>query len=484
MSAPLGHCSAQYTMNTACKPHILLVKAPSYSDVIAPPLGLGYLAAALQDLARITLVDGVRTGLTPKNLFALARSLNPDIVGFSVVSAARDQALQCIRTTRKALPKALILAGGPHPTAMPLDFLQEASPHLDLILRGEAENSLRTLCQDVAGQGAQGVLQNDLEQVPGMVIDRQGKRICQPPAVQDTIDTPAMPAWDLMPPGSYPKAPHGAFFRRFPVAPILTSRGCAFGCGFCSVPALSGGRVRFRSPLLVAEELLHLKHRFGVREVQIIDDNFTANKTHAMDVCQAIINSGVNMPWTCPNGVRMENLDKELIRAMGRAGCYSVSLGLESGSAKVLNRMKKGLSLDNVADKVRLLAAAGMEVNGFFILGYPGENRQDMKATLAFAKSLPLTRANFSLFTPLPGCPEWERLSADPSTAKGLITTFSQVGYVPKGFSATSLKWQQRKAFMGFYMQRKNAFRLLASLRSRDAAFYFARRAWHWMVAS
>ncbi|ACL02871.1 Radical SAM domain protein [Desulfatibacillum aliphaticivorans] len=471
-------------MNMSQKPHLLLVKVPSYSDVIAPPLGLGYLAAAVRDSARVSLLDGVRLGLTPKKLYSTAKSLNPDMVGFSVVSAAKSPAVQCIGAVRKALPKAVILAGGPHPTAMPMEFLEETAPHLDFVLRGEAEEGLRILCREFPAQGVQDISPDDLNKIPGMAAIGKDTPICRPPAVREDINDPAMPAWDLMPPGQYPKAPHGAFFRRFPVAPALTSRGCSYGCGFCSVPALTGGKIRFRAPQLVAEELMALKTRFGVQEAQIIDDNFTANKAHALNTCRALINSGVNLPWTCPNGVRMENLDKELIQAMKGAGCYSVSLGLESGSAKVLNRMKKGLSLDHVGERVELLAKAGLEVNGFFILGYPEETRQDMKATLDFAKSLPLTRANFSLFTPLPGCPEWERLSADPAAMEGLTTTFSQVGYVPQGFSRSSLKRQQRKAFLGFYLQRRNAERLLASLRSREAVYYFARRAWHWMGAS
>ncbi|MBI9074968.1 MAG: B12-binding domain-containing radical SAM protein [Desulfatibacillum sp.] len=471
-------------MQTSSTPHILLIKAPSYSDVIAPPLGLGYLAAAIRDVARVSVLDGVRIGLTPKKLVALCKSLRPDMIGFSVVSAAKEPALECIRAARKTLSQAVLVAGGPHPTAMPLDFLKEASPCLDYILRGEAENSLRILCRDFSRTRPHHIPAADLEHIPGVTARARDRLICLPVSVREEINTPAMPAWDLMPPGQYPKAPHGAFYRNFPVAPVLTSRGCSYGCGFCSVPALSGNRIRFRSPHLVAEELLHLKKQFGVREAQIIDDNFTANKNHALGVCQAIKESGVNLPWTCPNGARMENLDDQLIRAMSDAGCYSVSLGLESGSPRVLQRMKKGLTMDHVAEKVERMAALGMEVNGFFILGYPGETRADMKATRAFAKSLPLTRANFSLFTPLPGCPEWERLIARPSTAKGLTTTFSQVGFVPRGFSATSLKWQQRKAFLGFYGRKQHAEKLIASLHSREAAFYFARRAWHWLVAS
>ena len=162
-----------------------------------------------------------------------------------------------------------------------------------------------------------------------------------------------------------------------------------------------------------------LKTRFGVQETQIIDDNFTAKKSHALAVCQAVTDSGVNLPWTCPNGVRMENLDDELIHAMAEAGCYSVSLGLESGSKRVLNRMKKGLSPEHAAEKVKLLAKAGMEVNGFFILGYPEETRRDMKATMDFARSLPLTRANFSLFTPPARLPGMGKAGFQPPYGQG-----------------------------------------------------------------
>ncbi len=463
-------------------PRVLLIKVPSYSDVVSPPLGVGYLAQAIRDVAHVSIVDGVRTGLTPVSLRSLIADMQPDLVGFSVVSAAEAPALACMESVRTAAPQSIIIAGGPHPSAMPGPFWDKAFPNVDYILRGEAEIALSALVEDLARFQKGRATVQDLEAIPGMYARIGDQEICCSMAINPTLDFPAMPAWDLMPPASYPRAPHGAFFRRFPVAPVLTSRGCNYGCGFCSVPTLSGGRIRFRKPDLVVRELEVLKTQYGVREIQIIDDNFTARRSHALKICRAMAHAGLDLPWSSPNGVRMENLDDELVEAMADAGCYSVSLGLESGSSRVLERMKKGLTLDNVAATVGRMVRRGLEVNGFFMLGYPGETEKDMNATIRFARSLPLTRANFSLFTPLPGCPEWERAAVHPGGVFRYDAPFSQIGYVPEGLTAKRLKHMQRKAFLRFYARPRAAGRLTASLGSKDALYYFARRAYHWLA--
>ena len=216
---------------------------------------------------------------------------------------------------------------------------------LDAVLVGESELSFRKLVQLVlAGKGARRSTA-ELRTVPGIVFREGGEIVRTETELTEDIDRFGMPAWDLTRPADNPTAPHGAFARHYPVAPILTSRGCPYSCGFCSVPQVVSQRIRYRSKELVASELRVLRDRFGVREFQIVDDNFTIDRHRARAICEHIVRQGLAMPWTCPNGVRVDALDDDLLDAMKRAGCYSISLGIESGSEQVLGRMVKHLDL-------------------------------------------------------------------------------------------------------------------------------------------
>ncbi len=455
-------------------PTVFLVKVPCYSDVVSPPLGLGYLAAHLRGVADVRLLDGIRQRLTPERLASLVRRDRPAVVGFSAVSHAAGPLRAFARAVKAASPETLVVAGGPHPTALPQQTLTRSAGDIDLVVSGESERSFRTLVEQVPDI--------DPADVPGAAAMRDGELVksCAEPAAD--IDNYGIPAWDLMPPASYPHAPHGAFFLRFPVAPVITSRGCPYACGFCSVPWLVGRKMRYRSAELVCDELELLRRDHGVEEFQIVDDNFTISRKHALGICEEILRRGLQtMPWSCPNGVRIDALDDELLDAMREAGCYSISLGIESGSPQVLDRMVKHLDLGIVPGTVERIVSRGMEAHAFFILGYPGETPAEAEETIRLATALPLTRANFSLFTPLPSTPEYERLSASQKERILNLSDYSEVSYVAPGYTARQLKQLQRSAILRFYRRPRQMWRLARAIRTPQTAFYVARRAARWL---
>jgi len=466
---------------SAARPRVLLLKIPCASDAAAPPLGLGYLAATVSDLAEVRILEGIRQPMDPQTFRHVVASWRPDVVGFSVNTHAAPNLAAYARAAEAGHPAGLRVAGGAHPTALPAETL--ASAPLHCVLRGEAELPFRQLVRLVVG--GNGTLPGPaaLATVPGAAFaDGDGVTEVAVELVDD-IDRFGIPAWHLMPPADYPHAPHGAFAQHYPVAPILTSRGCPYSCGFCSVPQLVTQKIRYRSPELIADELRLLRNRFGIREFQIVDDNFTIDRRRAIAICEHIVAEGLVMPWSCPNGVRVDALDDELLDAMRAAGCYSISLGLESGSPAVLARMVKHLDLDIVPAVVDRIVARGMEAHAFFILGYPGETEADVDATIRLARSLPLTRANFSLFTPLPGTPEYDRLSAGQRDRILNLGDFAEVSYVAPGLTVETLKAQQRRAFMSFYGRPRQLGRLALAVRTPGAGYHLARRAAHWLRA-
>ncbi len=478
------------------RPTVLLVKAPCYSDSLSPPLGLGYLAAHLRDIARVRIVDAVMGPANLGDFATLVAREQPDIIGFSVVTfaaaasrawmlAARARAPRALIVLAEALgidSRALIVAGGPHPSAMPRDYLTQCGADLDLILAGESEFSFRKLVELVAAGELRPNQPDAARYIDGAHALKGDELIASHESQAQNIDDYGMPAWELIDPRNYPHSPHGAFARAFPVAPIVTSRGCPYACGFCTVPYLVGRKMRYRSPELIVEELQLLRDRSGLREFQIVDDNFTIRRDHTIKVCEAIIKNNLVMPWSTPNGVRVDALDDEVLDAMQAAGCYSISLGIESGSEAVLKRMVKHLDLNIVPGTIERIRRRGMEANGFFILGYPGETPEEAELTLRYARSLPLTRANFSVFTPLPGTPEFDILS-DEEKARigGDGSFFGQVKYVSPEYTPEQLKDLQRRGILMFYARPRQAYRLARAIRTPQTAYYVARRALAWL---
>ena len=190
--------------------------------------------------------------------------------------------------------------------------------------------------------------------------------------------------------------------------------------------------------------------------------------------------------WTCPNGVRLNTLDRELLQAMKRSGCYSVSVGIESGSQRILDTMKKGITLQEIRSKVGLIREAGLKPIGFFILGFPSETREEMDMTLRVSQSLGLKRANFMLFHPFPGT-EAFRAIQERMDRNGLLLTapsYAEVSYVPEGFTVHELKARQRKAFLRFYLRPSMLLSLFCDIRSMRHAYYIFRRIVRWMRRS
>jgi radical SAM superfamily enzyme YgiQ (UPF0313 family) len=351
----------------------------------------------------------------------------------------------------------------------------EQFPEADLALTGEGETALPRLLAVL--DGPRRPEPAGLETLSGVL--RRGAAGPVEPALEVELDALPLPAWDLMPPAAYPEAPQGTFFRRRPIAPMLFTRGCPYSCAFCAGPEISGRRLRRRSLDSIFAELELLRTEYGVRELHILDDNFTLDRTLTAGFCERLLSKGIDLTWGCPNGVRLDSLDAATLRLMKRAGCYYVSVGIESGSERVLRAMGKGLTLETVRAQVSLARSVGLEVNGFFILGYPGETEEEIRATIRFSLELELHRAMFFSFLPLPGTPAWRELEAAGELGDPDWGGYFQANapYAPRGMTRTQLKRLSREAYRSFYLRPGPVLRLLASLRSPGQVRYILRRA-------
>jgi len=452
---------------------ILLVKPESYSHQVVPPLGLGYLATALLRAGHdVAIVDCVRERLTVDELARRLRARGPSLLGVQTFSFDVERVQRLARLAKEALPHATVVLGGPHPSGAPVETLAEC-PAADFAFAGEAEVGLPALVAALPRPTPAA-----LAAVPGLVWRDGGDvRVNRAHFVED-LDSLGFPSWELMPPAGYPPAVSGFFYRRSPVAPLVVTRGCPCACSFCGGRRVNGARVRRRSPANVIEELTLLRDRYGVREFQILDDNFTGDRDHALEVCRRMVAAGLDLPWCLPNGIRLDTLDAELAAALRRAGCYEVAVGIESGSQAVLDDMQKGLTLAQIRRGVGLLRDAGVDVNGFFIVGYPWSTRADHRATIDFAVELDLLRANFTNFLPLPGTPATRRLQREGRLDR---IPWSKLFYAkavttPPDMTLAELKRWQRRAFLRFYLRPRQLWRLVSDVRSFAHARILVRR--------
>ncbi len=292
-----------------------------------------------------------------------------------------------------------------------------------------------------------------------------------------------MPAWDLLKPENYPESQHGAFFENFPIAPIITTRGCPFNCTFCAGKLNTGSILRKRSVDRIIEEIKYLHDTRHIREFHIVDDNFTLDKEFAKKVLKEIIKLNLKISFSVPNGIRLDTLDKEILLLMKNAGFYLISIGVESGSDRVLKMMGKHLSIKQIKDKISLIKSVGLDAAGFFILGYPGEKEKEIKKTINFSLNLGLLRANYFLFLPLPGTTVFQQLQKGGGIGEIEYNKLSFTAPIfTDNLSKKRLKTLQRQAFLRFYFLRpKILLKNLLKIKKPAQVKFLLRRAIHWL---
>lgn len=457
--------------------NILLIKLNSPADEIIPPISLGYLASTVREKHNIKIIDCLKENLSIEQVAEYAK--NYQVVGITLFTKDLSLCKKYLTNIKKVNPDVITILGGPHPSAVPEETLTFFKDLVNFIFVGESEIGFPKLI-DFLESG-----QPTLEKIEGVAFIKDHKIYQNPTVCPENIDDFKV-AWDLIPPNSYPMAPHGAFFKQYPIAPIITSRGCPFHCTFCGGHIISGRKIRQRSIENVISEIKLLYEKYGVREIHIEDDNFTFRKDYVLRFCEEIKKNFPDLTWTCPNGVRIDTLDEEMVSAMKSSGCYALSIGIESGSDRILKLMKKSLSVEKIKQKIEMLKKFDLDINAFFILGYPGETKEDIKKTIDFALSLPLKRASFANFQPLPGTEAYYEL-----INKGLLKidhwekfspSLQSTIWAPPGFTVSELAWYRRKALLKFYLRPKIIKDFISGIKNLEHLFYIVKRALRWLT--
>jgi anaerobic magnesium-protoporphyrin IX monomethyl ester cyclase len=428
-----------------------------------PNLGLGYLATALRrEGFEADIWDGMKKNMTREKMEERLKRLDYDVIGVQVYTCSVGEAQQTLSMVKSLDRKIVRIVGGAHVSGDSNDALNQLDA--DYAFRGEAEIGLPRLLKKIYGKE-----DSEFPDIHHLIWRENGHvRMNELSPIKD-VTALGLPSWDLIDPNEYPNAPIGAFVKSFPLATISCSRGCPHQCTYCANKLIMGRGLRARSKESIIEELDLLYNKYRVREYQIIDDTFTSKRSLAEGVCNEIIKRGWKINITFPNGVRVESLDEELLKLLERAGCYSIGMAIESGSQRIVDHMKRRQNLEMVKEKVQLVArTTKIRMTGFFIVGYPAEEKEDIIKTIKLAKELPLKRAQFTIWIPVPGSEMTETLKKEGKlNIKNLSgVVLNQINYVPENLTEDELQKLLRRAYFEFYFRPKIILGLLSEIQS------------------
>ncbi|MCK4602732.1 MAG: cobalamin-dependent protein [Phycisphaerae bacterium] len=335
-------------------------------------------------------------------LRGLLKDFSPEIVGLSVFTPGVSEAGQIAGMAKDICgDHILVVAGGPHPTAMPELTLQQCSA-IDAVVVGEGEETMVALAENGPSKS-----------VAGLVLREDGAFIHTPlrkPA--EDLDRLGPPAYELFDMDFYSRANRWLIrWLKLPVTNIRTSRGCTNRCLFCAGHLVAGLGLRFHSLQYVIDQLRYVVDNFGLEAILFEDDSLGADRERLIALTDAIRKHGLHrrIRWACC--LRVDQVDAELLREMKAAGCIQIEYGFESGSENSLRRLGKNATVELNQRAVRLTRQAGVRIFADIMVGLPGETEGDFKATVRFLRWARPEIISAGRLCPLPGTAIWNRLS-------------------------------------------------------------------------
>jgi magnesium-protoporphyrin IX monomethyl ester (oxidative) cyclase len=386
-----------------------------------------YVAALLEKQHKVRIIDApaegwrkleliderkYRFGLSNKEIETEIKQFSPEIVVITAPFLGWWKSVFDVASAAKNVEEKIVtVLIGMDPSARPVDCLNE--PYIDFVVIGEPEQTVLELVNVLEN----GKSEKELNKVKGIAyIKNKEATITSPRPLIENLDTLPFPARHLLPMDNYFAAVKENPLRgeiSKPWVAMITSRGCPQNCIFCSTRIVQGRSWRPRSPQNVIEEIEQLIKTYHIKQIDFEDGNLTYDMKRMENICDIMIERKLNLEWYTPNGVRADRLDETLLAKMARAGCKKIRIAPESGVQRVVDQvLKKNLDLNKVETTVVSARKVGIGVGCFFILGAIGETKQDMKATIAYARKLKRLGADrfyFSYATPLYGTELYEQ---------------------------------------------------------------------------
>ena len=371
--------------------HTITTNVPSEVEEASgayPPLGLLYVAAYAEKntSAEVAVLDTQVEGADLAQIEKRISTYGPDVVGIQAMTFTLIDAIETAEAVKRVSQDIHVCLGGPHVNIYPEETLE--IPEVDSLVMGEGEVVFSELvrCLDEG---------RSLEEVVGVAFKRNGKAVVtgRRPFIRD-LDALPHPARHLVPYRKYTSA----LATETPITTMMSSRGCPFRCIFCDRPHL-GKVFRARSPESIADEMEECQ-KMGIREVFFYDDTFNVNRKRVIDLCRLISERGIDLRWDIR--ARVDLMDEEMLRALKDAGCVRIHYGVEAGTPEMIEVLRKGIDLSAVRRVIGLSEKLGITTLAYFMIGNPGETREQIMETMRFAGSLPASYVHISVTTPFP----------------------------------------------------------------------------------
>jgi len=380
---------------------ILLINPPAENEILGnnpviieeergynPPLGILYLAGYLEKHTthQVEILDAQVEEMGYPELERVVASRRPDVVGITAMTFTLLDVIRTVELVKRVDRGIRVVLGGPHVQLYAEETIN--IPGVDYLVLGEGEMTFAQLLEQMDDP-------QKLEEVQGLVF-RVGGRIVNTglaPFIED-LDSLPFPARHLTPYWKY----SSLLARRTPITTMFTSRGCPYRCAFCDRPHL-GKRFRARSASNVVDEMEECM-RLGIREFLIYDDTFTVRRRRVLEICEEIIKRKLNIGWDFR--ARVDTVNKELLVRLKEAHCERIHYGVEAGTDKILEVLRKGITLEQAREAFRLTREVGISTLAYFMVGSPTETREDVMQTIEFAKELDPDFVHITIFTPFP----------------------------------------------------------------------------------
>lgn len=407
---------------------------------------------------RIKIFDYYRTA-NSQTLVCIKKNLlsfSPDIVGIFAFTTDIYNANETAGFIKKIFKdKIQIVIGGPHLSALPEETMEKFT-HFDIGVIGEGELTMEEIAKG-----------KRLKNIKGIVYRNSDGKIIRNAQRKELVDINKLPLpkYELFDLEKYIQPTYQGFLKpkkRKLALPIEATRGCPFNCRFCFRTV--GRQVRAKKPEIVVKEIDRVSKKYKVDQVEFIDGTFGISKNHALKICELLIKKKLNKKIKFLVRTRVDVLDKDIIKALKKAGCYYLSIGIEAGSDYILKKSGKGITTKQIKKVVTLAAKAGIEVHSNFILGLPYETEKHIKEKAEFAKSLPIIGTNFAILVPFPGTEIYHLAKAKKLGYQLAVEDYRLFGkqegkaLINKRISQRRLKELQRYCYKSFYLSSPRRF--------------------------
>jgi len=423
------------------------IHSPWGVPAVIPPLGLAYVAAALEKAGfHVEIFDNYQLKKPIDYVKFEIKRLDPEIVGITCGSVTYQRCIETAKAVKEVKPSCKVVAGGWHPSYMPDSMLQH--PEIDYVIMGEGENAMVELASSIIkGDGDRAIAT-----IPGVACRYDGKTIKNALRIISDLDQVPYPARHLLPMHIYDRKIDYLSVR--PVDVVNVIRGCPYECAYCETKKLWGNKCRAFSPNRVVDEVDYLVKNYGSKGIYFVGDNFTINKRHTVEICNLIKKRKLDIEWVCDT--RVDLISRDLLQEMKSAGCKSIFFGIQSGSPRILRKLNIKFTLEQVVQTFKLVREEGINIACSFMLGIPGETVDDMEATFRFAKDMDPDWCHFYVFIACPTSGLYEEVMQ-----KGLYDRMEGFLAYPKteDFNYELVLEIQKRFQTGFNLSRKRILR-------------------------